>query len=379
MQPRIHLICCFCAAMLALVWGTALQAQTLGETVLIRAPVEQDLYIAGRHIEVMAEVQGDLVAAGQVISISEMIQGDVIAAGETVNLRARVLDDVRVAGRQVTLASEVGDHMVAAGERVTLESGSRVGGWAWLAGESVRMSGYVGKELKVAARHVIVSGEVMGNVELIAEKIEILDGAHLHSDLIWRGEHPPQLDDGALIDGRVIELPLPEHMKQEEGAPLAAFAFFAVSLIATGVVLYLLFPRVIVQTSTMLRRQPWICLGLGGAVLVITPLVILLLFVTTIGALLALALLACYLVMLLLAVVVGVFAVGELGLHFAAKGKEAGKGLRIVAFVVAILLLGLLQIIPFVGGLVELVLVLFGLGGLTLAMYHRQRLPLTIP
>ena len=52
--------------MLALVWGTALQAQTLGETVLIRAPVEQDLYIAGRHIEVMAEVQGDLVAAGLV-------------------------------------------------------------------------------------------------------------------------------------------------------------------------------------------------------------------------------------------------------------------------------------------------------------------------
>ncbi|MGF1760979.1 polymer-forming cytoskeletal protein [Photobacterium sagamiensis] len=375
MNPRTHTLICFFAAVLTLIWGTALQAQVMGETVLIRAPVEHDLYTAGRHIEILAEVKGDLVAAGQVINVTDTVNGDVIAAAEIINLRAKVLDDVRAAGRRVIVSGEVGDHMVAAGENVTLESGSRIGSWAWLAGESVRVSGQVGGELKAAARHVIISGEVMGDVELIAEQIEILDGAHLHGDLIWRSEQPPKLGDDAVIDGRIIERPLPEHMEQDGTVPLAAFTFFAVSLMTTGVVLYLLFPRVTDQAMVMLHSQPWLCLGLGVMVLITTPLIIMLLFVTTIGSLLALGLLASYLVMILVAVVTGIFAVGDLGLRLTGKRETAGKGLLILSFLIAIILLGLLQLIPIVGGVIKLAVVLFGLGGLALTAYRGRQLP----
>ncbi|PSW06666.1 hypothetical protein C9I89_03790 [Photobacterium lipolyticum] len=370
MNPRNHTLICFFAAVLTLIWGTALRAQVMGETVLIRAPVEHDLYTAGRHIEILAEVDGDLVAAGQVINVTDTVLGDVIAAAEIINLRANVLDDVRAAGRQVIVIGEVGDHMVAAGENVTLESGSRIGSWAWLAGESVRVSGQIGQELKAAARHVIISGEVIGDVELMAEQIEILDGAHLHGDLIWRSEQPPLISDGATIGGRIIERPLPEHMEDDDTVPLAAFIFFAVSLMITGVVIYLLLPQVTDQTMVILRSQPWLCLGLGVLVLITTPLVVILLFVTTIGSLLALVLLACYLVMILVAVVTGIFSVGDLGLRLAGKGDNAGKGLRILSFLIAITLLGLLQLIPIVGGVIKLAVVLFGLGGLALTAYR---------
>ena len=79
--------------------------------------------------------------------------------------------------------------------------------------------------------------------------------------------------------------------------------------------------------------------------------------------------------MILVAVVTGTFAVGDLGLRLTGKRETAGKGLLILSFLIAIILLGLLQLIPIVGGVIKLAVVLFGLGGLTLTAYRGRQLP----
>ncbi|MCW8329055.1 polymer-forming cytoskeletal protein [Photobacterium sp. SDRW27] len=363
----------FVAAMLALLWGAMAQAQVMDETVLIRTPVTHDLYIAGRHVEIQAEVTGDIVAAGQLISVNATVEGDIIAAGETINLQARVMDDVRAAGRQIIVSNEIADHIVAAGESITLESSSRIGSWAWLAGETVRISGLIEHELKVAARKVIISGEIKGDVELFAEQIEILEGAHIHGDLIWYSKQAPMLQEGGVIGGQVIEKPF-EHKKHDRGIPLAGTAFLTISLMATGTITYLLFPRLTEQANTELQRSRWLSLGLGLAVLLVTPIAIMLLFATVIGSLLALALLACYLVMVLFSVVISIFAVGKQGLRITGRDEGAGKGLHILAFLIAVIAIGILQLIPIIGGFIQLAIVLFGLGGLSLALYRGKPL-----
>lgn len=358
---------------LALLWGPLLQAQVYDETVLIRTPVAHDLYTAGRHIELQADVSGDLVAAGQLITVNATVEGDVIAAGETINLRAKVLDDVRAAGRQILISGEIADHVVAAGENVTLEASSRIGSWAWLAGETVRISGLVGSELKAAARRVIINGEIKGDVELFAEQIDILDGARIDGDLIWHSEQPPSIEEGGIINGQLVEKPLDfEHKEHGRGIPLAGTLFLAISLMATGTVFYLLFPRLTENASTELQQRPWASLGIGLAVLFITPFAIMLLFATLIGSLLALSLLACYLVMILFSVLISIFTISELGLRRYGKWETAGRGRHLIAFLTAIITLWILQLIPIVGGLIQLAIVLFGLGGLALVGYRNR-------
>ncbi|ELR66511.1 hypothetical protein C942_04209 [Photobacterium marinum] len=358
--------------MVVLLWTSLLRAQTFDENVLIVSPVSHDLYTAGHHIEVQSEIAGDLIVAGQMISINSIVDGDIIAAGETINLQAAVSDDVRVAGRQIIISNHIADHIVAAGETVTLEQDSRIGSWAWLAGDTVRISGYIDQELKVAARRVIISGEIKGDVELFAEQIDILDSARIHGNLIWHSKHQPTIESGGQINGQLIEKPW-EHPEHNGGSPFAGLAFITLSLMFSGIVIYLLFPALPLQASRSVQQRPLLSLSAGLGVLLITPVVIAVLFVTAIGSLLAFALLASYLVMILLGVTCALFSLGHMGLQLTGKHEKAGKGLRILAFVLALIAIGLLQLIPFIGSLIYLAVILFGLGGLTLAIYRNRQ------
>ncbi len=345
-------------------------AQRLGESVIIRDPVAQDLYAAGGLVEVWAPVAGDLTVAGREVIVEEAIHGDFNAVGERILLRGPVQDDIRVAGRRVRIAADIGDHMVAAGETVTIDPGVELGGFAWLAGSTLRLEGSVGQELKAVGQRVIISGTVGEDAEITAEAIEIRPGARIQGDLIWRSETPPEISGEAQIGGRVVELP----MLVRPEAPAAAFQLFlAASLIAAGVVLYLLAPGLFGRAVDVAKGNPASSFGLGFLGLVLTPVAIVFLFITTVGSLLALILVALYLAAVPVAWIVGSFFVGELGLLGLGKREGAPKVLHVVALVLAILVLCLLQLIPVLGFLIGLAVTLFGLGALLTVLYRGEQ------
>ncbi len=354
------------ALLMAAAAGALLAAQQAGEVVVKRGIVAEDLYVAGRSVDVAAQVQGDVVAAGKRVSIDESVAGDVLAAGETVTIRAEVQDDVRAAGRSVTLVGPVAGHVVAAGETVSIMPAATVGEWAWLAGAEVNVAGRVGGELKAAGQSVIVSGEIGGDVELMAEEIRILGHARIKGDLVYRSDNEPQISDGADIAGDIIARPMPHEEPEARGA---GFIFLAALALAAGVY-YLLFPVFSVAGAEGLRRSPFTALGLGVAFLFSVPFVILLLIVTLIGVLLALPLLAWYLVSLLGGFLTGVIFVGDAGLRLLGKAGSATRGLRVLFIVLALLALVLIQFIPVFGGLAVLVLFLLGLGALQLQAWR---------
>jgi cytoskeletal protein CcmA (bactofilin family) len=346
--------------------GTLLVAQEVGEVVVKRGIIEDDLYVAGRSVDVVAQVRGDVVAAGQSVSIDESVSGDVLAAGETVTIRAQVQDDVRAAGRSVTIAGPVAGHVVAAGETVSIAPAATVGGWVWLAGREVHVAGRVGKELKVAGQIVIVSGEVAGDVELMAEEIRILARARIDGNLVYRSENEPQISEDAVIAGDIIAKPVLYPEPEGRGGGF----IFLLALALVAVVYYLLFPGFSVAGAEGLRRAPLTALGIGVAVLFATPFVILLLFVTLIGVLIALPLLAYYLVSLLGGLLTGVIYVGDAGLRLMGRAESSTRGMRVLSIVVALVAIVLIQIIPVVGALAVLILFVLGLGALQLQIWR---------
>ncbi len=347
--------------------GTLLVAQEADEVVVKRGTIEDDLYVAGRSVDVVAQVQGDVTAAGQRVSIDESVTGDVLAAGETVTILAQVQDDVRVAGRSVTIAGSVAGHVVAAGETVSIAPAATVGGWAWLAGREVHVAGRVGKELKVAGQVVTVSGEVAGDVEIMAEEIRILARARIKGNLVYRSENEPQISEDADIAGDIIAKPVLYPEPEDRGGGF----IFLLALAVAAIVYFLLFPVFSVAGAEGLRRAPLTALGIGVAVLFATPFVILLLFVTLIGVLIALPLLAYYLVSLLGGLLTGVIYVGDAGLRLMGRAGSAAKGMRVLSIVVALVAILLIQVIPVVGALAVLVLFVLGLGALQLQIWRR--------
>ncbi|NVK41283.1 MAG: hypothetical protein HWE39_08565 [Oceanospirillaceae bacterium] len=357
--------------LLAVLWVTQVQARWADEFVHIDEPQTEDVYIAGRDVEVFADAEQDIVAAGQRVSINGQVGGDVIAAGETVLLRGDIVDDVRVAGRSVTLFGQIGDHLVAAGQRVSVERGAEVGGRAWLAGETVQVDGRIGRALKAMGRKVTLGGEVNGDANITGEEIRIEAGAIVHGDLVWSGKHEPEISAEAQIAGEVVQKPLPEYLVEPPELHGGVRSILGIlGPCVAGVVIYLLFPQASLATASAAQASPWKSLGLGFLVLVVTPVAMGLLFVTVVGYVLALMLLALYLVTLALGALAGFFAVGDLGLRLLGKAEIPSRSLRVLSIIAAIVIVAAIQFIPLLGGFIGFLVWLLGLGAVALSLYR---------
>lgn len=345
--------------------ASVLWAQEVGETVILRGIVDDDLYAAGRIVDIQAEVRGDVVAAGQDVSIDQSVQGDVIAAGETVDIRATVADDVRAAGRRVMITGAVGDHIVAAGETIRVHSSATIGSWAWFVGQRIDVAGNIGRELKAAGEHITVAGEVGGDAVLVADRIDILSGALIRGQLIYHSPNKPQVHANARIEGGMIQRPMPFAEVGAEDHAGAALVF-GISLMMAGLVYFLVFPQFSVAAARTIGSDPGKSVVLGVALLVTVPFVSFLLLITMIGHLLALVLLAAYLVSLLVGFLTGIHYVADRGLRMIGKREVISRGLRSAGIIVAIVVLGIVQLIPLLGVLIVFLLLLFGLGALNL-------------
>jgi len=344
---------------------TTILAQEAGQTVIKRDPIEHDYYAAGETVHIAGPVSGDVVIAGQRLTIDGPITEDVIAAGEIITLNGNVGDDVRAAGRVVQINGDVADHIVAAGETVTIGPQAKIGSWAWLAGRKVEVLGQVGQELKIGGEEVIIAGQIMGQVDIMAEQVRVLDVAVIQGSLRVQSPNPPEIAAGARILGDVTHLPMPE----VEPAPvLQAVALvgllFTVGLIITGIVYFLLFPHFSVTAARQIEQAPLVSLGLGFLVLLVGPLVILLLFTLGITFLLGILLAAAYFLMVVFGGLTGVIYVSDVALRRLFNKATPGKGIMVLSLIGAFIVLGLVQLIPLLGSLAVFLLSVLGIGAL---------------
>lgn len=338
-------------------------AQDTGDTVTRRGTVDDDYYAAGGTVDIHADIKGDVMAAGGTVTIGQRVSGDVMAGGGTVTIRAEVLDDVRAGGGDVTIDSRVADDLIVAGGMVKVNPDTQVGGNAWLAGGDVNMAGTVDHDLFIAADSTTLSGTVKGDVEIMGAAINILNGTHIHGKLTYHSHQKAYIHPDARIDGSITYIETDEY---EPGRGYRILSFITLSV--AGIVLYLLFPGVTTASAKRAAADFWKSLGLGFALLVTVPVAAMVAMVLVVGVWVGLPLIAIYLVALLVGYLVGAFFVADLGARLLKKDLTT-TGRHIWALVAAILFLTLLRFIPIAGGLANFLLLLAGLGALTLHLY----------
>jgi hypothetical protein len=357
--------------------GVAL-AHEAAEVVVITAPVTEDLYVAGKSVDIRAErVEGDITVAGQTVVVSSRVTGDVMAAGQSVTLTGALQDDLRAAGRSLTLSGSIGDHVVAAGDTLVLADGSRIGGFAWLAGSIVDIGGEIGGDLVAAGQTVTLTGTVGGNVEIDAADAVVGDSAHIHGDLSWPSGKAPKIEPGARIDGRQIELPAggraaPTRSEIAAGVVMGIL-FGWLSLLVLTSVLRAVTPPLIVGAGTQLRARPGRSLGAGALALIVGPIVAILGIVTLIGAPLGIVILLAYAALLMISIPVVLDVLTDLIVGARArKGQPIARGWRFGALALIALVFAVVLQVPILGGLVGLAAILLGLGALVLRFVRRD-------
>jgi cytoskeletal protein CcmA (bactofilin family) len=340
-----------------------------GETVTQRGTVDDDYYAAGSKVDIDADIAGDLVAAGGDLFIARRVQADVIAAGGSINLRGEVADDVRVAGGEITIDANIGDDLVAAGGEIRVTSGTTVGGDAWLAGGEVTIDGTINKDLVVGAGTIEIAGIIHGNVTIESGELHILKNAVIDGDLRYKSPEKATINPDSRITG-TITYEQSEWDRDESGYGI----FFLGTMLVASIVLFLLFPGFTVSAARKISAQPWQSLGLGLILLIITPIIAILLVSIMLGLWVGLSLIALYLVALPIGFLIGCFFLGDWGARLMHK-ELSTKGRRILSVTIVIILLGLIQLIPVLGGLLFFILLLLGLGAAMLQIHNVYNQP----
>lgn len=338
-----------------------------GETVLLEEGeiLDENLYASGGTVAIRGDVRGDVVVAGGTVLITGAVRGDVLAAGGQVTISGRVLGDVRAAGGQVSLLAPVdGDAVLAGGD---VHVGGAVRGDVLLTGGTAALTASISGEVRTAAGETRIASTVVGDVSVQGGTLALESGARLGGDLDFTGPRALERDPGSHVAGTITQRRAPTSDEGGIGALLYGWLQVLTGLFVLGLVLLLVFPRFTDRAMDALRAHPGKSLGLGVAALLGVPIVIgLVFFLGTFvgGAWLGFVGLTVYGVALLFTVPL-VAASLTLALVRRARRREATASWW--QLLLGLVVLTLLFVIPFVGPLLLLATVLFGLGALVLS------------
>ena len=339
-------------------------------------PAERDLgadrFVAGCPVSVVRPVAGDLMAAGCNVEVLAEVDGDLVVTGGSLRIAAPVKQGLYAAGGRISINAEVHRNARIAGGRVELGPNAKVAGNVTVGGGQVEIDGGVGGYLQVGAGRVRIDGPVAGDVEIGADEVELGPNARIDGKLRYVSNEEIRRDPAAQVRGGVERVERGERWRASrhwlEGARHGLEWVWSLGLLLIAAILVTALPQLYKGVAETARARWAFSLLIGFIVLVCVPVAALIAMISVIGIPLALAMIALYLLLLLVGYVSAGIALGDVALQRWRAEGAVKPGRRTAAAVLAMLVLSLLGRVPFVGWLVTLTAMLTGIGALLLQL-----------
>ncbi len=335
--------------------------------------IDGDLYLAGQTIIVNGTVNGDVWAVGRTITIDGVVTGGVLAGAETVTISGNVGRAVRVGCKSLLVSGSIGGDVITGAQDLNL-GGTVLGGLGIGVG-SARIDGTVGGDVRGSAGVADIANRVDGDVRLEVSNLTLHPEAEILGDLVYTSENEASIHSDAQISGATLHnLPAKDDGKKCCGGPIFsgvgwAILAFGMALLA-GMIMIALAPSWTGSAADLIRNRPGVSIGWGLVALVVTPVAVLVACLTIVGIPLGLIALGLYLMAVYLCQVPASMFIGRLLTR--RSGAAEGKGIMILTFAVGLVVLRLLKAVPYLGVLVSLAVLLFGLGALVVSAWKRR-------
>jgi cytoskeletal protein CcmA (bactofilin family) len=338
-----------------------------------------DAFASGSSLELSAASPRDLFASAFSAELGGRVEGDLHATGFDVEIDSAVGGDLYAAGVSVEVRGAVGSDLTVAAGDLKLEDGASVAGNARIFAGAATLDGPVSGALMAKAGSLKLNGTVGGDAELTAGHIAFGPDARIDGTLTYLARDPidipptvvpaervrfQKLEPGHMFDG------IRDHMER----PFRGFwpsifgilSFFVVTiafLVLVAAVAHAFGPKTTEQLRAQAVQHPFrsILLGaLGLSMLVgLVPVSALTLIGIPLIPIVILLIVAVWIAGYLL----GVYAV-TWRVSSAFSAAPASLAGQILVLTVGLILFALLNFIPFLGWLVNLAVVLLGLGAL---------------
>jgi cytoskeletal protein CcmA (bactofilin family) len=350
-----------------------------GDTIVVGADetVNDDLYAFGSTVTILGTVNGDVFAAGNNVTVSGTVTGDLFTAGNTMTISGRVGQSVRAGGGTLMLMGPVGEDALVAGGTAGIGSSAQIGRDLLAATGSLSVSGPVTRNALISGGQVSLAGPVGGYVKAEVDTLRLASGAKVAGPLTYTSPHQAEIASDATVGGTVQRFE--SQARQQPSGPFGRpgdavidWVRGLVGLTALGLLIVFLFPRFAQRQIEISNRSPWTSLGVGFVLLFGIPMLAVVMLIAGVivgGWWLALLLLAAYAAALAVGYTMSAAFVGQSAMRMFHVPEQ-----HLAWYLVAgLIMIGLVTLVPFLGGFIALLAVVFGLGALTLDVIDAYR------
>ena len=309
--------------------------------------------------------------ADQNLKLDKEYTSTIFAAGNNVSVTGKVDGISFVAGNDVTVKNDR-DYLFAGGNKVIIEEVNTKD--AFIAGSIIEINNSTIRDLYAAGEEINLSSEVTGNAYLGGTTVII--NSTIKGDVKVSADNI-QLGENAVIEG-TLKYPEGVKLDKKEGATIGKektykektksktetakdmfieFIVLVLSMILIGIILLAVNKKAFKSIEKFDQKVSFMAKTtlLGFAALVLVPIAALILITSTIGIGLSVICLLLYGIMFYLSVIPTAYYLG----NWILKDKIENKYLLLT---ISILVIYVLRLIPFVGGIVTLISLCFGLG-----------------
>lgn len=345
-----------------------------------------DLFVSGARPEVATGAPRDVFLAGFSPSLSGVNSGDAHVAGFDVLIAGEIGKDLYVAGSSVNIMAEIGEDLTASGFTLRLDTTASVQGNARIAAATATLNAPVNGSLVISGGDVRLNSTISGDVRLSAATVEFGSNARIAGNLWYSAIKQVDISADVIAPDRVRFTPLSSGDHRDEWSDtfseslrsfwprwLSALSVFLLTigfLLAVGAVLLAMIPERIERLHDRVIGHPGKMMLAGVVGLAVLIGIIPVSVMTLVGIPLIPFVLLTLLVVWTLGYLLGVYAV-SLKVSGSLTGDPISHARRLFILAIGLLVFALLNFIPFLGWLLNLSVVLTGLGAMTVGVLNR--------
>lgn len=326
--------------------------------------VENNLYAAGGSVSISGEVKADMYAAAGSVTVNGPIGADFTAIGGTIQTHAKVADDVRVIGGDVVIANEVGGDVFVFGGQLKVLSSAKVAGNVYFYGGEAEIDGEVAGSIMGQADTFFIRNSV-GAVDVSARKIVLSDNANVAGNLSYKNGGDLERSLNSTVSGEILVIENGLNQNSRSNFPLM---FFLAWLFTSLSMLWLFRPQ-LEKLLVSVKKSPARVGIIGLSGLVAAPVLATILITTVLGIWVGIAILLLFLFFCLAALVLLPILLGSYLLSLYRKNDRVD----ILSVILGVATIGLLSLVPFLGGLFVFAIFVITFGALLQRVYRTFR------
>ncbi|MDD4333438.1 MAG: polymer-forming cytoskeletal protein [Patescibacteria group bacterium] len=345
--------------------------------------IDGNLYAAGQTITVDGKVNGDIICAGQSVNINGEVAGDIICAGQSVNINGKIGGSVRVAGNSVNINADIAENLMTVGATINVATESNIGWDMAFAAATTEMRGKIKGSLHGTGAQLIVAGEIGKNINVRLDSSQNKNGSNLiiknnakiGGDLTYadcKTCNEATIESGATIGGKTTRNEIKTAPKKEAKNLMMfglgiGWIFSLFSSLVIGLVLVSLWKKQIIELTDEMFNKIKASIGWGFVIMFLIPILVVIIILTIIGIPLALILLGLWVTAIYMSkILVGIM----IGRNLLEKIWVSKKDSIILAMIIGILVAQIIFAVPFIGWILALIAVWWGIGGAWI--YYRK-------